>query len=517
MEVPRVEKIMNQILAEADIAINKGDLETYLFNIRLLFKKISCDCFIEGHQETLEKHLKIINSLFFDGNSFEYNLACGFLKLYSDIYEPAPKIVLFRANEDKTSAIYHLKKAIDLKDNDDLCYSLASKAEFKSKSKLNKQSCLEYAHKAVNMNPSANNYFALGQAQGNCNKFNEAIHSFLAAIDLNNNFPHAYRYIYRIYLWTREYERAKEYAQLAISRFNDKWSYYYYSKILIGLQDYKAALKYSKKGLNLFPSERLFNLLIAEILEHMGEIKESLHMYEIVSSSKIEESEYARNQIKRINKIEIARKLQKASDFYDLKDYKKSIEWYEQVISEIEKSHIRKYLSAKVKLKHGEIQIDTIHPIYKRLEELMELASSTKYDPKLSFYTQEYRSVKNIKEYYEDDLIKFGKYKGEILEEIIYKDAEYILWCIINLDHFFLYNKTLIRLFASINENNSLLEEAVLNNLLKSQFYYNRKPDNYWEEHNVDHDGDFNINNTSDFYNDSLDMDQQSPEFWDRV
>jgi len=47
-----------------------------------------------------------------------------------------------------------------------------------------------------------------------------------------------------------------------------------------------------------------------------------------------------------------------------------------------------------------------------------------------------------MKIYTQNSLIKFGKYNGAILEDIAQSDANYINWCIINLDHFYLSEET---------------------------------------------------------------------------
>jgi hypothetical protein len=48
-----------------------------------------------------------------------------------------------------------------------------------------------------------------------------------------------------------------------------------------------------------------------------------------------------------------------------------------------------------------------------------------------------------MKEYTQNSLLKFGKYNGSILEDIAKTDPNYINWCIINLDHFYLSEEAL--------------------------------------------------------------------------
>ena len=47
-----------------------------------------------------------------------------------------------------------------------------------------------------------------------------------------------------------------------------------------------------------------------------------------------------------------------------------------------------------------------------------------------------------MKTYTQNSLIKFGKYNGSILEDVAKSDPNYINWCIIKLDHFYLSEET---------------------------------------------------------------------------
>jgi hypothetical protein len=65
-----------------------------------------------------------------------------------------------------------------------------------------------------------------------------------------------------------------------------------------------------------------------------------------------------------------------------------------------------------------------------------------------------------MKEYTQNSLLKFGKYNGSILEDIAKTDPNYINWCIINLDHFYLSEEAIEQLRA--NSGLVISEEATL-------------------------------------------------------
>lgn len=65
-----------------------------------------------------------------------------------------------------------------------------------------------------------------------------------------------------------------------------------------------------------------------------------------------------------------------------------------------------------------------------------------------------------MKEYTQNSLLKFGKYNGSILEDIAKTDPNYINWCIINLDHFYLSEEAIEELRA--NSGLVISEEANL-------------------------------------------------------
>lgn len=120
-----------------------------------------------------------------------------------------------------------------------------------------------------------------------------------------------------------------------------------------------------------------------------------------------------------------------------------------------------------------------------------------------------------MKIYESDTVFSFGKYEGQTLRQVSEKDTNYILWCCENLEHFYISEQTL----ENIKNYNStfLVPKSILEILDKK---YDDWTDNDWNERMQDREmsrewyREANSWN-NEYYNDSLDMDQQSQDFWD--
>jgi tetratricopeptide (TPR) repeat protein len=80
---------------------------------------------------------------------------------------------------------------------------------------------------------------------------------------------------------------------------------------------------------------------------------------------------------------------------------------------------------------------------------------------------REQSKIMKIKVFYGEEVFPKGKYKDEELSRVIEKDPTYILWCIINIPSFQVYNE---RITTKRFRNNKLLIEAITHNLIKSIF-----------------------------------------------
>jgi hypothetical protein len=107
-----------------------------------------------------------------------------------------------------------------------------------------------------------------------------------------------------------------------------------------------------------------------------------------------------------------------------------------------------------------------------------------------------------MKYYNLDSVFSFGKFKGLSLSQILLVQTSYVNWCLENLDHFYILMEDQVAIKVLYNE-------FVLN---EDKMSYEVEDDDYY---------DYEQDSCEDFtdwsnYNDALDMDQQSIEFWNQ-
>ena len=110
-----------------------------------------------------------------------------------------------------------------------------------------------------------------------------------------------------------------------------------------------------------------------------------------------------------------------------------------------------------------------------------------------------------------DTEFTFGKFEGNTVRQILDLQPSYLDWCAINFDHFYITENVITEIktikpdFALTTEGQQKLDEK-----------YTK-----WEaeeEDNNDYDDRNSYEDQTDWshYNDDLDMDQQSEEFWNQ-
>jgi hypothetical protein len=62
-----------------------------------------------------------------------------------------------------------------------------------------------------------------------------------------------------------------------------------------------------------------------------------------------------------------------------------------------------------------------------------------------------------IKHYGEDSELEFGQYSGFIISDVADKDPDYINWCVVNLEHFYLSSRYDLKEFPFSNEARIIL------------------------------------------------------------
>lgn len=123
-----------------------------------------------------------------------------------------------------------------------------------------------------------------------------------------------------------------------------------------------------------------------------------------------------------------------------------------------------------------------------------------------------------IKEYeLGDTIFYFEKYNALTLKQVSEKDPDYILWCCEFMENFYISKQT-IENIKNYNPTFSV-PKRILEILDKK---YDDMTGNDWKERMQDREMStewYHEANSWDneYYNDALDMDQQSPEFWDNL
>lgn len=105
----------------------------------------------------------------------------------------------------------------------------------------------------------------------------------------------------------------------------------------------------------------------------------------------------------------------------------------------------------------------------------------------------------------------FGKFEGKTVRQIIDLQSSYIDWCAINLEHFYI-SEDVIEDIIKIKPDFTLSAEG--QQKLDEKYISWADEQESYQDYD-DRDADYNQTDWSN-YNDGLDMDQQSIEFWNQ-
>lgn len=111
--------------------------------------------------------------------------------------------------------------------------------------------------------------------------------------------------------------------------------------------------------------------------------------------------------------------------------------------------------------------------------------------------------------------LTFGHFTGHTVFQILEKGSKsYIGWCILNLDHFLMDSSTLREIEEKFPEP-KFDQDVYSKNHIKNIAHINQRRQNAEAYHNrVQQRSE--MNSYFDDYNDDLDPDQQSPDFWNQ-
>jgi len=412
---------------EANQMLEKGDVIGFGKCLIDLYDNLTCNCFFIDQKEVdYERQLDLVCKYTGEENNFYLNLAKGFIysriKDYKEAFEYLTKAIDIDCSCDlpyslRSSIVQQLyvndtiRKDLNIDCSCDLPYSLRTSIE----AQLHKEDAI----RAVLLNPTARNYFVLAKSfdvKDKSSKMNSLI-CYGKAINLRPDFACAY---------------------------NNR------AVILQEINDFRGAVNDYIKCIEI-DKNHLANYSLLSCLKRFEKNDIVLKIIEICEKN-------IKNLI-----------LTQAKEAYKEGAYKLAKDLFEDYIADdtiLNDSDLNIYLLSLLKNINHEKSIDETNHIYIRLDAL-----KSSYVEKLvngGKFSEEEENINKLMEYKSNYKIGFGNYEGQNISSIIEEDPEYVLWCIINLEHFSI-NKTLFlnpklkceTLFLLALEHNLIKEKII--------------------------------------------------------
>jgi tetratricopeptide (TPR) repeat protein len=472
--------------------LEEGNLIDFGKNLIELFTKITCNCFFKEQKDAdFKRHIHIVcnNN---DEENFYINLAKGFV---------------FLMVKDEIEAYKFLSQAISIENSCDLPYSLRASI----KSNIN-PSFEEDAKTAVLLNPSARNYFVLARSQENINDelgFKNSLIYYGKAINLKPDFACAYNNRALRKKKHNDLEGAIIDFKKCIDINKKHWAYYELWFCLDQLEKYEEGLKFIELGSKIHPEKIDYQFALAVAYSRVRNYETSFNHFKYLlevyprNKSNYKKIEFCISNIKE-------RLLRKAKELFNERNFKQAKAVFEDYISfdtvfngdELGfylysmfcEDDLNFYLLTLLYNNNPEITIDEQNPIFIRLNTL-KLSYAEKLENGKDFIEEE-ENVNKLREYQSNYIIGFGKHEGKELSSVICEDPEYVLWCIINLDHFFIEKFLFLNrefknefLYLLAIEHNLIKEKIMEKWMSNKNFNYNKSRENYHaERRNYDRD-----------------------------
>jgi tetratricopeptide (TPR) repeat protein len=461
---------------EANQKLENGDAIDFGKCLIDLYANLTCNCYFRDQKEVdYERQLELVCKYTGDENNFYLNLVKGFIYL---------KV------KDQEEAYKYLTKAIEIDSSYDLPYSLRAIIEPKINALY-----IEDAETAVLLNPSARNYFVLANSydyKSDESGLKKSIINYDKAISLRPDFACAYNNRAIRLKNNKDFQGAVNDFIKCIEIDKKHWAYYSLCLCLHQLERYDEALKYLEIGAKVHADNIAYQLGLGIANSRIGNYVVGIKHLEI----------YLKVYPNKLSVLELIQKYKKdmknqilinAKESFLAKDYKKANELFEKYIEDetkLNEDDLFLFLVSMLKNYNPETSIDNTNQLYNRLDTL-----KSSYSQKVENedeLTEEEENAKKLMEYQSSYKIGFGNYEGENLSSIINKDPEYVLWCIVNLDHFSI-NKAL--LLNPKLRNEPLFLTALEHNLIKGQIIEKWTPD----EDYYDYDYRYNYNDDSSY------------------
>ena len=268
-------------------------------------------------------------------------------------------------------------------------------------------------------------------------------------------------------------------------------------------------------GYKKAPSHYSFLLLLAKIYIVKSIFDNSatpialdyLNQYsdKISNESEIEKLQYFSKQIMMNHENEKKKNLliNKASDKYKLNNFQDSLRLFKQAFEIITKR----------------ISWEKSYSDFKLIEYPIDNKSAINYEDLEIYYTVQLKllrldiaiddSQRNKKNHFtvysSDSIVEFGKFDGKSIQEIIHEQPDYLLWCILNLDHFVLDEDLLSELYVDCDID---IKKARIKNYLKLLYQVKR---DLWENECYSKNSNVGYENFTD--EDAFDSPEQYRDF----
>lgn len=321
---------------------------------------------------------------------------------------------------------------------------------------------------------------------------------------MNNNFACAYNGKAIRYKELNNLPKAIEAYKECVRIEPDHWAYYHLSRCLSKTDQNREAIKYAKLGLDKHPNTIHYHFDLGYYYIQINKAEEALAHLETYLTA-YPECDTTKNIIDTYREKVLSEKLKEARILFENDNYQHCAEKYKECLNVDQgllKTDINKYFICLVKVHDAKIKIDKNNPHYKRLEDLRK-SYSEKIDNGEEG-TEEEENANKLMQYGLGYQIKFGNYQNEKICDIADKDPHYILWCIVNLEHFSVHNTTLLKqdfiedpLFTTAIEINLLKELLIDNSVVKKR---TRARFDHYQDH---YDSNYGYDSYNDYGDDS--------------
>ena len=451
------------LLDNAESAFLAGNILTFSQTIQELYNShITCNCFFEKQPKLLWKSLLNKADTILDNDTdFNLNLAKGFVHL---------------KNENKLEAVDYLTKSLQINPVSDLCYSLRATLDIDINPEREND-----AKDAVILNPTARNYFILGNVFGD-DQPEKAITFFEKAIAINSGFACAYNNKALKHKFLKDYKSAVYAYKKCIEIDPNHWCYYSLWYCLHQINSYQEALDYLIKGHEIHPDSMDYHYALGYESSKRKNFTEAINHFEMYleynpnDKSTIEHLQFA--------KVELGKEfLKKAKQLYSSGDFIKSktdFENYQELGNRLLYEDMQLYYKALLKSADQDKELGLLNIHYKRLSILKTdyLDKTSKGEP----LTEDEENINKLMKYQIHYHLGFGIYEGWTLQEIIETDSAYINWCVVNLYHFCI--DSVLFLEKNLKREDNYIEALEINlikNELLEDWAENEQEDESWD------------------------------------